>query len=198
MKKLLACAVLSLASVSSHAATIVFQDNFEAYNVGGSVTNFGGNWTVSNGTVDLVGPGFFGGLALGGGKSVDLDGSTNNAGTFTSRALSLTSGDYVLTFDLAGNQRGGDDTVNLSVSLGLAMQTFTLASNVPYTTQTVLFSVSGNSSSNIIFDHLGGNNIGLLLDNVALTRVSEVPVPAAAWLFGSAVLGFFGARRRSV
>lgn len=198
MKKLVACAVLSLASVSSQAATVVFQDNFEAYNVGGNATNFGGNWTVSNGTVDLVGPGYFGGLALGGGKSVDLDGSTNNAGTFTSRALSLTSGDYVLTFDLSGNQRGGSDTVNLSVSLGLAMQTFTLASNVPYTTQTVLFSVSGNSSSNIIFDHLGGNNIGLLLDNVTLTRVDAVPVPAAAWLFGSAILGFFGARRRSV
>ena len=31
-------------------------------------------------------------------------------------------------------------------------------------------------------------------DNIALT--SEVPVPAAAWLFGSALLGLVGVKRR--
>ena len=35
-----------------------------------------------------------------------------------------------------------------------------------------------------------------LVDDLALNEVSAVPVPAAAWLFGSALLGFFGFSRR--
>lgn len=199
MKKIILPMMLSMLSLTSHAATVVFQDDFESYAVGSNKTNFSGNWTVTEGSVDLVGPGYFGGLALAGGKSVDLDGSTGNAGTFKSKDLNLTAGNYTLTFDLSGNKRVGSDSVNVSVTLGLASQTYTFPSNFPYTTQTLLFSVLGNSTSNIIFNHLGGDNIGLLLDNVTLTHVSNVnavPIPAAAWLFGSAAFGFLGARRK--
>ena len=40
------------------------------------------------------------------------------------------------------------------------------------------------------------NNINFLLYNDDVTAPSTVPVPAAAWLFGSALLGFFGFSRR--
>jgi len=39
---------------------------------------------------------------------------------------------------------------------------------------------------------------GFAYDSITFdSTVSPVPVPAAAWLFGSAVLGFFGMRRKS-
>ena len=42
---------------------------------------------------------------------------------------------------------------------------------------------------------------GTVIDNIEISTtptVSAVPVPAAAWLFGSALLGFFGFSRRKV
>ncbi len=45
---------------------------------------------------------------------------------------------------------------------------------------------------NVILD--AGRNPGISL--AVLTEVTAVPVPAAAWLFGSALLGLWGARRR--
>jgi len=38
---------------------------------------------------------------------------------------------------------------------------------------------------------------GVLYDNVSFAQVSTVPVPAAAWLFGSAVAGLLVARRKT-
>lgn len=37
---------------------------------------------------------------------------------------------------------------------------------------------------------------GVLYDNVSFSQVSAVPVPAAAWLFGSALLGLVAVRRK--
>ena len=65
------------------------------------------NWTVSDGSVDLIGPGMFD-LLPGNGLYVDLAGSSApNYGRMTSRIpVTLTSGHaYRLTVQLAGNQR---------------------------------------------------------------------------------------------
>lgn len=52
--------------------------------------------------------------------------------------------------------------------------------------------------ANILFNEIritgdGSSNDAFLMDNIQL---SAVPVPAAAWLFGSALLGFFGFSRK--
>ena len=95
-------------------------DDFETGVKGGNVTPTG--WTVSDGSVDVVYPGWFGGLCLSSGRCVDLDGSTGNAGVL-SQSLNLNAGwTYTLSFDIAGNRRNaGSETV--LVSFGSASST---------------------------------------------------------------------------
>jgi len=60
-----------------------------------------------------------------------------------------------------------------------------------------LLSDSANIRSVVFTDLDGGTGDVIGVDNLVFTTdVSTVPVPAAAWLFGSALLGFFGFARR--
>ena len=84
MKKILysLCAVFIIfAFIGAASATPIFEDNFDSENGGNGVTNYTGfiNWTVTDGTVDLIGNGYFD-FFPGNGLYVDMDGSTNNAG----------------------------------------------------------------------------------------------------------------------
>ncbi len=86
---------------SARADTAVFSDNFDGEGApGASVLNYGtasgtsfAQWTISDGTVDLVAiPDVYGIASCPGsasGKCVDLDGSTHDAGVMTSKALTL-------------------------------------------------------------------------------------------------------------
>ena len=60
MRALLAAA-LTAALTGAASAAPLFSDNFNAQNGGVGTLNFSGftNWTVSNGSVDLIGNGFF-------------------------------------------------------------------------------------------------------------------------------------------
>ena len=120
---LIALALIAAAALPAQALT-VFSDDFETGVKGGNVTPTG--WMVSDGSVDVVYPGWFGGLCLSGGRCVDLDGSTGNAGVL-SQSLNLNAGwTYTLSFDIAGNRRNaGSETV--LVSFGSASSTLTLA-----------------------------------------------------------------------
>ena len=42
----------------------------------------------------------------------------------------------------------------------------------------------------------GAGNQIVFIDNVSLTEIAAVPLPAAAWLFGSALLGLAGVARQ--
>lgn len=191
------CAVVvaGLLATQAMAATVVFSDDFNAANGGVGVLNYNGfaQWTVSGGTVDLIGNGYFDFLP-GNGLYVDMDGSTGNAGKMTSVNIALASGLYELSFDLAGNHRNGaQETVIVEVNLGsLLSENFSLAMNDPFTTFTRQFSVAVPTIVNLSFEGVGGDNIGMLLDNVAVT---VVPLPAAAWA-GLSLIGGIAVRRR--
>lgn len=164
--------VTSLVLAVPHSqAFVVFIDNFEAYTPALNQTNFLGVWTVSNGTVDVVQN--FAGIPT---NTIDLDGSSGDAGVFTSALQSLIAGTYDLTYQLAGSQRGDTNTVNVSMS-GIvgATASHTLASSVGLTSFTLTFAIGGATNSSIVFDHLGGDNVGLLLDNVVLERRAATP-----------------------
>ena len=196
MKRLVTviCGVLVFGVVAQSHATIIFSDNFNTENGGIGQLNYNAfaNWSASNGTVDLIGsPGFFD-FFPGNGLYVDLDGSTFQAGTFTSIGIPVTPGNYMLSFLLAGSQRGDVNTVQVNVSGGLASSSYTLASNVPLTLETMSFTVLAPTTITLSFQNEGiSNNIGLVLDNVSLNRVST-PVPdsgSTIVFLGIAIIG---------
>lgn len=172
-------------------AAVVFSDNFNAESQGLNYTGFS-NWTVSGGTVDVIGTSFFQFLPTTYGNYVDLDGSTGNAGIL-STTQSFAAGTYTLSFILAGNHRNAANE-SVTVSLGDFSQTISGLGQSAITAQTITFTTTGGQ---LKFDHAGGDNIGLLLDNVQLSSAVPEPATWAMMLVGFAGLGF-AARRRAV
>ena len=83
--------------------------------------------------------------------------------------------------DISGNMVSGSDDDNYSVSLsGLFAQDWSIGQLV--------------DGQDLAYDSLG--NSSLVYSELTLTSITPVPLPAAAWLFGSALLGL-GAVRRS-
>jgi hypothetical protein len=177
----------------------MFSDYFDTANGGTPVLNWNGspNWVVSAGTVDLIGSGS-GGTSFnfypGNGLYIDLDGTSGDAGVF-STAVSFTPGIYDISFALGGSTRG--DTNTVTVSLGNWSETFTLASSDPLVTYTRTVSTSGGPLS---FSNAGGDNVGLILDNVSVAdrvTAAAVPEPISLVVFGGlTVFGGLVARRR--
>lgn len=186
--------LLLISLVGTSQAATIFSDNFDGENAGVGVLNYFGftQWTVSGGTVDLIGSGFHN-FQPGNGLYVDMDGSTSNAGIMT-RTFSLDAGNYSLSYSLAGSQRGGDDSVKVMLG-NFVNVTHTLAGNVPFTVFTQTFSVAAALSADLSFEGIGGDNVGLLLDNVVLSKTA-VPLPATLLLFGSGIAGLVGSRIR--
>lgn len=189
----LIAASIALSAAGANAYT-VFEDNFNGY--GADQLNWNAAtspWTVSNGTVDVIGAGGSYDFIPGNGSYLDLDGSTNLAGLI-STSLNLTAGvQYTATFQLAGNHRGaGDDTVD--AIFGGASGAYTLTSGAGFTTYSLVFTPTTTQTYTLSFDDRGTDNQGALLDNVKVTAVPE-PGSLALVLAGLGVVGF-AARRR--
>jgi len=193
MKIRLLIIALAICTIATPAMAALFFDDFNSENGGVGKLNYNSfaNWTVTDGTVDLIGNGFYDFLP-GNGLYVDLDGSTYNAGIMTTTtSLSLDPGTYTLSFDLAGNHRNGaTETVSVKVEVGLFSKTYSLGRYDPFTTFTETFTVLTAGNYNLSFEGTGGDNIGMLLDNV-----SVVPVPAAV-ILGILGLGVVGIKLR--
>ncbi|MEH2422839.1 MAG: PEP-CTERM sorting domain-containing protein [Nostoc sp.] len=179
-------------SASAATVTTLLQDDFNQENNGVGTLNYNqfANFDVINGSVDLIGNGFFDFLP-GNGLYVDLDGSTFLAGTLQSKTtFNFQPGDIVnLSFQLAGNQRNAMiDPV--TVTLGnLFNETFSLPPSQGFTTISRSFTVASATSATLNFRETGTDNIGLLLDNVTLTK--SVPEPGS--IMGLLAFGAFGA-----
>ncbi|MCI0507211.1 MAG: PEP-CTERM sorting domain-containing protein [Gammaproteobacteria bacterium] len=206
LKNAMSAVALSLAIVGTANATIVFEDNFNSYNGGVGALNYTGfssTWSVMDGTVDLIGNGFFDFLP-GNGLYIDLDGSTANAGIM-GHLESLAPGDYTLSFDLAGNQRDASSeltTANIAILLGsgtAASTNISLAQNVGFTTYNLNFSISDLLNPSVVmfsFGASGGDNIGMLLDNVVLQDRISVPEPGILSMLALGLLGIGLSRRK--
>lgn len=185
----------ALPGIHKASGAVLFYDNFD--NGAGTTSNQApAGWTASNGTVDIIAHGFLSLPCLGGaGECVDLDGSSNDAGVLTSNTVfNLTAGNtYVLTYYLAGNNRGFPAD-RVTVSFGGESVGHTLSSAVPYTQFSLTVSPLVNLTNQaIVFDHQGGDNVGILLDDVML---EEVPEPSTLVLFGTAFGVLLGMMRR--
>jgi len=196
MRKLIifTLAVIGLLAGQGLANVTIFSDSFDSENGGVGVLNYTGfaNWTVSGGTVDLIGNGYFDFLP-GNGLYVDMDGSTGNAGLMTS-SISLQPGTYILSFELAGNHRNGStEQVDVQVDLGSVFSgSYSLGQSDPFMLITENFTVNSAMTVALTFEGIGGDNIGMLLDDVS---ISLIPAPGAL-LLGSMGMGIVGWLRR--
>ena len=173
---------------SSHLALggVLLSDNFNTENGGVGTFNYStlANFNITRGSIDLIGNGFFDFLP-GHGLYLDLDGTTLSAARLESKtSFAFATGDSLsLQFLLAGSQRG--DTNTVTVSLGtLYSEVFTLPGSAPFSTVTRSIPVPSATTARLVFDHQGGDNVGLLLDDVSLSSgaVAGSPVPEPSTL----------------
>jgi hypothetical protein len=219
-------AAAGFAAPAAQATPIPFFDGFESFTGvsygGGGVTSFtsGTGWQVQNagggGTsnVDLFlnTPGI---TCHTGNGCIDLDGS-NNDNHFTgpmvvSDSFSLLAGHtYQLSGWVSGNQRGGTpDEVQFAFlqapvsgvgSPIVAGTTGSLASSSPWTQYSVLYTPGSNQSVSVGFwnvsNGLISDSLGAILDDVSVTDITAVPLPASAWLLITGLLGLALVSRR--
>lgn len=84
---------------------------------------------------------------------------------------------YTLTYELAGNQRGshpgGLNPDWVSVSINGITETHSLECTAGFQLYSLSFDSGPATSTNIIFQGLGGDHFGMLLDNVKLESVGN-------------------------
>jgi hypothetical protein len=199
---LLICSLLLLPAVSR---ADILSENFDELTPALNASSPVGVFTVTAGTVDVVGGGLYGSLCAApeSGNCVDLDGSSSAAGQLTSAPLTLTPGTYTLSFDLIGSQRGVTDST--TVTLGsLYDETFVLASGDDTDgIVSATFTVASTTVAPLVFtSNDGASDVGELLDDVDLaaagtgtTAPSPTPEPATFSLIAISLLGLFVCRK---
>ena len=193
--------ILCLFSWSNASASTIFFDDFNSENGGVQLNNYDSfaNWNVTRGTVDVItyNSVFY---FLGSGIYVDMDGSTWSAGRIeTKTTFDLLPGDYKLSFIASGNNRGRPTDV-MTISVGSVFsETLTIEPTEPLTVYQFNFHVDSATSGKIVFDHEGGNNCGIIIDDVLLTSSnSEVPEPMTIFLFGLGLIGLAAIKRKQI
>ncbi|MDB4950398.1 MAG: motif putative anchor domain protein [Gemmatimonadetes bacterium] len=170
---LAALAAGACAETPAAEGRVVFRDDFDRENGMVSRADFHGlrQWEVAGGSVDLQGTYPFAYLPPGHGMYVDLDGSRGHAGTLRTRAeLRLAPGEYVLRFSLAGTQWvSAPNTVRVSVG-NVLHRAVTLPAFAPVHRYQAVFTVRAPTRAHIQFAQAGGDDMGLLLDDVELIR----------------------------
>ncbi len=170
----LAVALLVQVATPSDAATLISED-FNAAGPAFGVSTTIPSFTVTSGTVDVIGVGSGFDFYPGNGAYIDLSG--NSAGSIASSAFSFNAGDTVtLTFSYGAN--GDNRSANISLgSLFATSLTASQSSGSVFSTYTTTFTVSSATSASLLFTGTTPGASGFVIDNVVLTSTA-VPEPA--------------------
>jgi choice-of-anchor C domain-containing protein len=196
---------LSLTGISSARANLVVDGGFTDNLAQGFVTlsspnTFGGGaWTVTSGSVDIIGN--YWQPPVAGQGSLDLDGNSN--GAISQTLGGLVSGElYALTFALAGNPDGSPVTKTVQASINGQNQTFTFVdtgashASMNYAMESLTFTYNGTGNV-LSFASLDDppSAFGSVLGDVSVSAVPE----ASTWvmmILGFLSLGLVAYRRK--
>lgn len=201
-KTLAAIAIALAASVTGAQAATLVNGSFEdpLVNVGTFRTLTTGStqmtgWAVS-GSIDWIGNLW---THADGNRSLDMTGFT--AGSISQTVTGLTIGaQYDISFALAGNIN--PEIKTLAVSMGNEAAEFTFDTtgktfqNMGWVMESFRFTADGTSEA-LTFTSKNTRFWGPALDNVSISQVAPVPVPAALWMLGGAIAGLAAIRRKA-
>lgn len=196
------CVIPMLLTASASADVVLLSDDFDAESGGITQLNYDtfANWSISEGTVDLIGGDGPHAVLGREGMYVDLDGSTRDAGVMISKSSWLFEPgvEYVLEFELAGvnDPRFPADDVRVAIGGGHLAKDISVGALDPFTAYSFSFFGNGAAGS-ISFANGGGDNGGATLDSVVLRQVVVVPLPAGGWAGLAGVAIVVGVRQLS-
>lgn len=201
----LAAATTLLLGASGAGANLITNGDFETGADPGSFTTITApgalaGWTVDSGSIDYIGS-YWQDASVVGTRSVDLNGLV--PGSISQEFATATGVLYEVKFSMSGNPDNSHSPALKSLRVSLtgassSSQEFTFdttdpvnsTGNMGWLTRSFTF-MGGDGLTTITFLSLTTDPISLPAFGPALDEVSvnAVPLPAAVWLLGSALLG---------
>ena len=203
--KLAAVATLLL-SATGASANLITNGGFEVGTVAGSFSTLNAgstdltDWIIGSGSIDYINT-YWQDAGSGSGRSIDLNGLVPGS---ISQTFATTAGVlYEVSFSLSGNPDNSHTPAIKALRVSLtgassASQDFTYdttnpvnsSGNMGWLTKSFTF-LGGAGLTTLTFLSLTTDPVSLPAFGPALDEVSvnAVPVPAAVWLLGSALLG---------
>lgn len=193
----------------SHAASVLVNGSFEAASVDPGTTWIGlpvgdasiSGWTVIQDTIHYMGTYW---VASDGERSVDLDGASGDAGGIQQEFSTIAGATYEVTFDMSGNLAGGPTIKPMRVIADGQSTDFTFditgitRADMGWKSHSWTFTADDTLATLQFLSLNSPSSYGPVIDSVSVELASNVvPIPAAAWLFASAlgIVGYLGKRK---
>lgn len=209
-----AIAITSMTFMSRAQAATVFFDDFNSDTPGLSTTPTG--WSLTQGSVDIIGGSFGYDFYPGNGYYVDLNGSTGQYGGIATDQI-FAPGTYTVQFNL-GSSVGGANGVDVAdtpktteVFLGNSAAVDISLPSLPADWTTQVLTLTTTIAGSLVFDSVPDSppqtqyapDVGNILDNVLVSQGTgdsppTTPLPGS-WsmmLLGLAGFGFMACRRQ--
>jgi len=193
-------------TLTANAAPL-FEDTFDS-NSADQLNGTPTGWTVSQGTVDIIGAGGSYDWYPGNGSYIDMNGSTGQSGRMDSTTiLSLVEGaTYQISFLYGNNKNSADNGSTETLDFGFgshAAAQLSVTGGLPtFLVMTYTFIATAADAAGGSLYFIGGgtdeaDNGGIIIDDVAL---SSVPLPGALPLLftGLVGVGVLARKRRRV
>jgi choice-of-anchor C domain-containing protein len=198
MKKVFIAAVLLILNTSLAQANLITNGSFETGATPGAYsTLYPGStsitdWTIESGSIDYIG---YYWSAAQGARSIDLSG--NGPGSI-SQVLATTPGyKYLVEFSMGANTDGGSLYKILQVTAGTVFGDIFVSrtgQQLTWSDKYFIFTAD-ETSTKLVFTSQENSAWGPALDNVRVT-VNATPIPPAAFLLATGLIGLFGIQRK--